>query len=126
MPVLSSRTVAALGAAVALASAGCGEPDAVAVAGRTLRLTLSEYRIAPQTVRVAAGRLTLIVRNAGTIVHQLQLRTADGTRTLLSTKPLRPGETVRATVVLAPGTYRDACPLDRAAALGERGEIDAR
>lgn len=129
MPALPLRPLAT--AVVALipacaAAAGCGEPDPVAVAGPTVRLTLSEYRVAPQAVRVPAGRVELVVRNAGTTVHRLQIRTQDRERTLGATPPLRPGETARLTVDLPPGTYLGTCPLDRHQTLGEHGTIEAR
>jgi hypothetical protein len=126
MLALPLRTVLAAVATAAAACAGCGEPDPVAVDGTTLRLTLSEYRVAPQAVRVPAGRLVLVVRNGGTMVHRLQLRTADRERALAATPPLRPGETARLVVDLPPGRYVGTCPLDRHDTLGEHGTIHAR
>jgi hypothetical protein len=126
MPPLCSRALAAAVAAVLPACAGCGEPEPLAVRGGTLRLTLSEYRVAPQVVRVQAGRVELVVRNAGTTVHRLQIRTHDRTRALAISPPLRPGETARLTVELPPGTYVDTCPLERHDTLGEHGTIEAR
>lgn len=114
---------AVVAAALPLAS-GCGEPDAVAVEG-PLRLTLSEYRVSPQVVQVPAGRVELVVRNGGTIVHRLEIRTADRTRALAASPPLRPGETARLTVELPPGEYLATCPLDRHHTLGEHGALVA-
>lgn len=130
MPLVPSRRFAAIVAAVlavALASvSGCGEPDAVAVDGTPLRLTLSEYRVEPQVVRVPAGRVEVVVRNAGTMVHRLQIRSGDRSRALATSPPLRPGETARLAVDLPPGTYVSTCPLDRHHTLGEHGTITAR
>lgn len=123
MPFLPLTAVAAAVAAVLLACAGCGEPDPVASGASPLRLTLSEYRVAPQAVRVPAGRVELVVRNAGTTVHRLQLRSADRARTLATGPPLRPGETARLVVDLPPGTYRAACAVERHDTLGEHGTI---
>lgn len=126
MPALPLRALqAALVAALATA-AGCGEPDAVAVDRGPLRLTLSEYRIVPQVVRVPAGRVELVVRNGGTMAHRLQIRTADRSRALGSSPPLRPGQSARLVVDLPPGTYVSTCPLDRHHTLGEHGTIEAR
>jgi Cupredoxin-like domain len=126
MPLLPPRLLAVVAAAALPLVAGCGEPEAVAVEGPVLRLTLSEYRVEPQAVRVAAGRVELVVRNAGTMVHQLQIRTHDRSRALATTPPLRPGETTRLVVELPPGAYVDTCPLDRHDTLGEQGTIEAR
>jgi hypothetical protein len=126
MPALPPRLLTATVAIALLAGAGCGEPDPVAVDGTTVHLTLSEYRIAPQAVRVPAGRVELVVRNAGTMVHRLQIRTRDRTRALAATPPLRPGERARVTVELPPGEYVDTCTLDRHDTLGEHGTIEAR
>lgn len=126
MPALPPRLLA-IAVAVALpAVAGCGEPDPVAVHERALRLALSEYRVAPQAVRVRAGRAALVVRNAGTMVHRLQIRTRDRTRALATSPPLRPGETARLIVDLPPGDYVVTCPLERHDTLGEHGTIAAR
>src|SRR5689334_10731421 len=113
-------------AAVLVGSSGCGEPAPVAVDATPLRLTVSEYRIEPQAVRVPAGRVELVVRNAGTMVHRLEIRTADRARRLAATPPLRPGETARLTVKLPPGRYLDTCAIERHDTLGEHGTIVAR
>lgn len=126
MPSLPRPATAIAVATVVLACGGCGEPDPVAVDAAPLRLTLSEYRVEPQAVRVPAGRLEIVVRNDGTTVHRLQVRSEDRTRTLASSPPLRPGETARVVVVLPPGTYRSACSVERHDTLGEHGSIVAR
>ena len=108
-----------------VASAGCGEAAPVAVDATPLRLTLSEYRIAPQAVRVPAGRIELLVRNGGTTVHRLEIRSEDRTRKLASSPPLRPGASVRLVVDLPPGSYVDTCAVERHDTLGEHGTIVA-
>jgi uncharacterized cupredoxin-like copper-binding protein len=126
MPALPSRALAAAVATGLAACAGCGEPAPVAVDATPLRLTLSEYRVDPQAVRVPAGRTEVVVRNGGSTVHRLELRSADRTRTLASSPPLRPGETARLVVDLPPGTYVDTCAVERHDTLGEHGTIVAR
>lgn len=126
MPALPPRVLGAAVAAALAAGAGCGEPEPVAVDATPLRLTLSEYRVEPQAVRVAAGRVEVLVRNGGTMVHRLQIRSADRTRTIATSPPLRPGETARMVVQLPAGDYVDTCPLDRHDTLGEHGTIVAR
>ena len=126
MPALPSRALAAAVATALAACAGCGESASVAVDATPLRLTLSEYRVEPQAVRVPAGRVTIVVRNSGTTVHRLEIRSNDRTRTLASSPPLRPGETTRLVVELPPGTYVDTCAVERHDTLGEHGTIVAR
>lgn len=126
MPALPPRLLALAVATPLLAGVGCGEPDRVVRGGAPVSLTLSEYRIAPQRLRVDAGRVELVVRNAGTMVHRLQIRTGDRTRTLATSPPLRPGASARMVVELPPGEYVDTCPLDRHDTLGEHGTIEAR
>jgi hypothetical protein len=125
MPSLPPGPCAAVVVAALGACAGCGEPHPVAVDAAPLRLTLSEYRIQPQAVRIPAGRVTIVVRNDGATVHRLQVRSVDRTRTLASSPPLRPGETARLVVRLPPGTYVDTCPIARDDTLGEHGTIVA-
>jgi hypothetical protein len=126
MPALSPRPLALAVAAALAACAGCGEPSPVAVDATPLRLTLSEYRIAPQAVRVPPGRVTIVVRNGGTMVHRLQIRSEDRTRTLAASPPLRPGESAQLVVQLPPGAYVDTCAIERHDTLGEHGRIVAR
>jgi Cupredoxin-like domain len=126
MPALPSRVLAAAVATGLAACAGCGEPSPVAVDASPLRLTLSEYRIHPQAVRVPAGRVAIVVRNGGATVHRLELRSRDRTHMLASSPPLRPGESARLVVDLPPGTYVDTCAVERHDTLGEHGTIVAR
>jgi Cupredoxin-like domain len=124
MPVLPARPVAAVLATALVACAGCGEPAAVAVHATPLRLTLSDYRIDPQAVRVPAGRVAIVVRNAGTMVHRLRILSGD--RTLATAPPLRPGQSARLVVALPRGDYADDCGIAQHDTLGEHGTILAR
>ncbi|HEU4701310.1 MAG TPA: cupredoxin domain-containing protein [Conexibacter sp.] len=126
MPSLPSPGRVAAVAAVLLACAGCGEPDPIAVDATPLRLTLSEYRIAPQAVSVPAGRVELVVRNGGATVHRLEVRSGDRRRRLAATPPLRPGEQARLVLELGYGTYVTTCARERHHTLGEHGAIVAR
>jgi hypothetical protein len=126
MPALPSRALAATVVTALVGCAGCGEPDPVAVDATPLRLTLSEYRVAPQAVRVPAGRVEILVRNGGATVHRLRIRSEDRARTLASSPPLPPGGSARLVVELPPGSYVDTCAVERHDTLGEHGTIVAR
>lgn len=41
--------------------------------GHQLSLTLQEYRIAPQSVSVPAGRLLIVARNKGILTHNIAI-----------------------------------------------------
>jgi hypothetical protein len=126
MPALPSRALAAAVATGLVACTGCGEPAPVAIDATPLRLTLSEYRIDPQAVRMPAGQVEIVVRNGGTTVHRLEIRSGDRTRTLASSPWLRPGQSARLVVALPPGTYVDTCAVERHDTLGEHGTIVVR
>lgn len=125
MPALPPQALAAAVVTALVAGAGCGEADPVAVDATPLRLTLSEYRIAPQAVRVPAGRVEIQVRNDGTTVHRLEIRSEDRTRTVAASPPLRPDASARLVVTLPPGSYVDTCAVERHDTLGEHGMIVA-
>ncbi len=107
----------------ALACSGCGSSVAVTASGPRLAMTLSEYAITPQDVRIPAGRITLAVRNGGSIPHRLQVRS--GTRVLATSRPLPPGQRTEVVVTLTPGAYTTTDPLDRHDTLGQHGTIHA-
>ena len=115
--------------ALAVAATGCGT-DPVEIEGRTLRLRLDEYGIAPQDVKVAPGRLRIVATNAGRLTHNLKIVRQDeddleapvveigGTRTA------QPGESARVTFEkLRPGSYRLACTIANHDDLGQYGEL---
>ena len=99
-----------------LLSAGCegrvqsaGEevgPDAVDV--MTVDVLLTEYRANMPEV-VEAGDLEFIVKNSGTIEHNLQIEGLGATGKF--PKDLAPNETQRFTVKLEPGEYVFYCPV---------------
>src|ERR1700691_5938445 len=60
-------------AIASLLLAGCGAARTARLAAHELRLTLSEYRIAPQSTSVPAGRLRIVAHNRGILTHNLEL-----------------------------------------------------
>src|SRR5437868_6202794 len=86
------RAAVALSAGVAAASlgSGCGQVTHVGAA-RTLSVTLTEYRIRPARSEVGSGSVTIIVRNAGLLTHNLVV--SESGHTIGSTKPIPPGQT---------------------------------
>lgn len=121
------RHVAAMLAAVAtvaagvLPLAGCGGTVQVGPA-RRLVITLSEYRLRPDSVQMSSGPVTLVVRNLGRLTHDLVI--ADGTDWMGDTGPMWPGQTEVLRLVLTPGTYSMYSSLLSDQALGAYGTFE--
>jgi plastocyanin len=112
--------------AMALALAGCGGAGApVRERGTTFTVTLDDYLIRPQEVRVPAGRrLTIRVVNRGRLGHTLRIRGA--TKNILAFTTIRPGETKERQFSPAPGTYTMYCVLANHEELGLYGKLTVR
>jgi uncharacterized cupredoxin-like copper-binding protein len=96
------RRAKLLGAlAVLLACAGCGHTT-VAHEGQ-VQISITEYRLIPQSIQTPAGALTIYVHNYGRLAHNLVVMR--GTATWGSTEPIRPGQSAELTVGLHPGKY---------------------
>jgi hypothetical protein len=101
-------------------AAGCGR-TAVVGQNRVLELGLTEYRVTPESARVSAGALTIVVHNYGKLTHNLAV--SSNGQTDASTKPLWPGQSKSLWLVLAPGRYQLASTLLSDQALGEYGTL---
>jgi hypothetical protein len=107
----------------ALLLAGCGTGRTTRLTGHRLTLTLSEYRIQPQTASVPAGPVRIVACNRGILTHNVALQrgTLDSEeRTTLTGIPtLLPGKcgSVLSTP-LAPGRYLLASTVGNQAVLG--------
>ena len=132
-PVPLTRAIRAIPVAPALALAalagGCGgEP--VEIEGRTLRLRLDEYGIAPQDVKVSPGRLRIVATNAGRLTHNVKIVRQDPEDSeappieIDGTRTAQPGESVPVTIEdLEPGEYRLACTIANHDDLGQYGTL---
>jgi plastocyanin len=91
----------------------------------TLRVTAKEYSFDPARVEVsAAGPLTIKLRNAGSLAHNLKL-TKDG-ETIGGTPTFPGGETRSGRVNLEHGRYEMVCTVGDHAELGMRGEFEVK
>jgi uncharacterized cupredoxin-like copper-binding protein len=121
------RPAAALLALVLLA--GCGDGKEVAASGSTVRVTVDEYRLQPQRIRVRGPRVVLVLTDNGILTHNLKVFSTtefdaeDKPILLGGTKTAHPGETVTGVVDLPPGRYRIACSIANHDDLGEHGEL---
>ena len=123
-------TAAAL-AAVALALGGCGGDEVFRTDRPVLRITLDEYRIMPQNIEVKAGRMKLVVRNAGRLTHNLAIQVPDGPggrpTPVARVATMQPGQTAEPIkVTLARGEYRLACTIANHDDLGQFGTLKVR
>jgi hypothetical protein len=110
---------------------GCGEGATTQVAGHTLRLILSEYRIAPQTASVPAGALEIVAHNGGILTHNVALQrgSLDSSErsTLAEIRTLLPGKSGSVlTQPLAPGRYLLVSTVGNQAALGMAATLIVR
>jgi plastocyanin len=128
-----ARLLTALALACAAGLGGCGEDDPVRIESRELRVELDEFRIVPEDVSVAAGRLRIVATNVGRLTHNLHVvkedeedREAPPTD-LGGTGTAQPGETATFTFEdLEPGEYRIVCTITNHDDLGQYGELIVR
>jgi hypothetical protein len=99
---------------------GCGHTQAVG-SDRILQVSLSEYRVTPQSVRASAGPLILVVHNYGRLTHDLVISLSDHPEA--STKPIAPGQTAQLAVTLPSGEYLMASTILSDQALGAYGTL---
>lgn len=91
----------------------------------TLRVTAKEYSFNPGAVEVSgAGPLTVELRNAGSLAHNLKL-TRNG-KTIGGTPTFAAGETRSGRVNLEHGRYEMVCTVGDHADLGMRGSLQVR
>ncbi len=125
---LRSLAVAAL---APLLLAGCGGTQTELITDHTLTLTLSEYRIVPQTASVPVGPLRLVACNRGVLTHNVALQRgtldSDERTTLTDIPTLLPGRCGSvATQPLAPGRYLLASTVGNQAVLGVAATLIVR
>jgi uncharacterized cupredoxin-like copper-binding protein len=110
---------------------GCGGgPSYVHDRDGVLKITLDEYRIRPENFEVKAGRVHLVVHNAGRLTHNLAVEAFDRPmgeqpKEYGRTDTLHPGQTgsERDPIVLKPGKYRLTCTIANHDDLGQYGEL---
>jgi len=125
---LALPTLAVSGALLA----GCGGGSKTVVdRDGILRLTLDEYRIVPERIAVAPGRIHIVARNAGRLTHNVVVERRGGTSAaspvvLARTATAHAGQTVTASVDLRPGTYRLVCTIANHENLGQYATLYVR
>jgi hypothetical protein len=105
---------------VVIVLVACGQTARVGPA-RTFQVALTEYHVAPQSVRVRTGTVSIFVHNYGRLSHNLVIST--GGRPLASTQPIPPGQTSELIAPLIPGTYLMSSTILSDQALGAYGTL---
>jgi plastocyanin len=123
MPRTRATSLLAL---AALLPAGCGDAGpAVRTSAPAFTVTLDDYLLRPQAIRVAkGGRIAVTAVNRGRLGHTLFIR--KGERIVLRIRTLRPGASATLTRRLTPGKYELFCTLANHEELGMRGTLTVR
>jgi uncharacterized cupredoxin-like copper-binding protein len=102
---------------------GCGSAGApVRTSDTSFTVTLDDYTIRPQELRVPKGqRISLVVVNHGRLGHTFRIRSTNHVVRALTT--IRPGQQATTTIKLAPGNYVMFCALANHEELGMRGKL---
>jgi plastocyanin len=110
-----------------LALAGCGSAGApVRTSSPSFTVTLDDYLIRPQEIRVPKGHpLTITVFNHGRLGHTFRIRRG-ATHVLLAITTIQPGQSKTATIKLKPGKYTMFCALANHEELGMSGKLTVR
>ena len=117
----STRRLTAL-VLCALMLAACGGSGAtVRERSRTFAVTLDDYLIRPQKLRVPSGELTVTVTNRGRLGHTFRIR--GKSRNVLAFTTLEPGESKTRSFKLKRGTYTMYCVLANHEELGMYGTL---
>src|SRR5918996_2243722 len=127
-----SAAVADARPAASAAPAAAPRSEAGLVDPRTGGLTvgLGEWAVAPEAEAIRPGAVTFVVRNSGKVVHGLRIKEesdrSGGDRFKERTVELRPGQTTRFTVTLAPGVYSIECFVEGHDDLGMERRFEVR
>jgi plastocyanin len=102
---------------------GAEEPaGSAAPAGQTVPVSESEFKIVAPAEKIAPGKVTFTVKNAGKIGHDLVV-SGPGVTSAAKTALLNPGQSAKLTVTLAAGTYTLYCSVPGHRAVGMSAKL---
>jgi plastocyanin len=106
-------------------------PAAVDPRSDGLDISFGEYAITLEASVIRPGPVTLVVHNAGQLVHGLEMQLdvsgkGGADRHKIETRTFRSGETLRVEADLPAGTYEVECYMPGHAALGMRTTLQVR
>jgi uncharacterized cupredoxin-like copper-binding protein len=122
----SSSTPSSSGSAQTTASGGGSSSSAAAPAasgGNATTVSEAEFSLTPKDATVKAGKVTITVKNTGTITHALSLEGAGPGGKDVESKPLQPGQSTTITATLKKGKVEWYCPIGNHKAMGMVGDL---
>jgi uncharacterized cupredoxin-like copper-binding protein len=131
--------VCALAALGALAAGYARSSEAASGTAATVKVTLDEMRVGAAPLKIAAGRITFVARNAGSVDHEMVVvrRPSAGTLPLAGYKAdehglnmgeiegIKPGKSGTLTLTLKRGRYLLICNVPGHYQLGMTTQITA-
>lgn len=109
------------------------EPKRVDPRAGGLEIVLGEWAVTPEASAIRPGRVTFVVHNRGTMPHGFEIElegdsSGPGSGDLFEAEgeAIRPGETARMTVTLAPGLYEIECLVEGHDDMGMEGVLEVR
>jgi plastocyanin len=124
------RRLALTLALCSLLVAACGDDDdsgrtVTTPANERLPVVAAEYSFDPSAIQVSgAGRLTLTLRNEGSLAHNLKLFRGD--EEIGGTSTLQAGRSASVRLNLQHGSYRMVCTVGDHEQLGMKGTVVVR
>jgi plastocyanin len=107
-------------ASPASASENAAEEAFIEVSGGTVSIDLKEYRLEPSRIKVAPGKITFVLRNAGRYAHNFHV---EGNGVDITANKFSPGASVRLELDLQEGRYKISCPLSNHDERGMSGTL---
>lgn len=109
-----------------------GDDGMERIEGNRVDVTLREFALEPQSIRIDRGNIAIYATNKGNQVHNLQIETIVQRSTderadnLMAIPAMRPGETKSGNVTLRPGKYKWRSSIANDDDLGMYGYIEVR
>jgi uncharacterized cupredoxin-like copper-binding protein len=91
--------------------------------GSAVTVGESEFKLSPTDATVKAGKVTITIKNTGSITHALTLEKAGPGGKDVESPMLQPGQTKTLTVSLKAGKIEWYCPIDGHRSMGMDGHL---
>jgi plastocyanin len=141
-----ASAAAVVGGGLAAAGSSAGTPAAVSPATQSgpaqsragvdprsggFEIALGEWALTTEARAIRPGRVTFVISNRGKMTHGFEIefrlrRDGDDYRVKEESMDLRPGQSTRMTMNLAPGTYEIECSVGNHDDMGMRGVLEVR